>query len=112
MSTNRQDNVYIKAGETLKIEVVVRNPDGNLTNLIGASSKFGIDIGETITVKDCIIEGSIVTATLTDEETATLDGNYKYEIVLQTANGERKSLAYGIVVVTKSMITEIFTGGV
>lgn len=112
MATNKKDDVYIRSGETLKIEVVVRDADGNLANLIGASAKFGIAIGETITIKDCVIEGSIVTAILTDEETATLDGNYKYEIVLQTANGEKKSLAYGIVVATKSMITEIFTEGV
>lgn len=48
-----------------------------------------------------------MTAILTGEETAVLNGNYKYEIVLQTANGERKSLAYGIAIITASMLNEI-----
>lgn len=108
MSTNREDNVYIKAGETLKIEVFMKDLDGTPMNLLGASAKFGISTKEAITVKNCIISDSTVIAILTDEETSTLDGNYKYEIVLKTATGEKKSLAYGIIVVTQSLIGNIY----
>ena len=104
-----KDNVYIKAGETLRIEMAVRDSSGELMNLLGATAKFGIRTGvETVVVKDCIIQDSVVIAVLTDEETALLDGNYKYEIVLQTAGGEQKSLAYGIAVITPSLISYIY----
>lgn len=49
-----------------------------------------------------------MTATLTGKKTAVLNGNYKYEIVLQTANGERKSLTYGIAIIAASMLNENF----
>lgn len=109
MPTNAQDNVYGRAGETLTIDINVRNSDGDNMVLIGANAKFGIRIGSSMTIKDCTIVGSTVTATLTDEETMVLNGNYKYEIILETIGGEKKSLAYGIIVITESLIDEIYT---
>lgn len=108
MPTNKEDNVYIKAGETLKIEVVMRDLDGELMNLIGAIAKFGIYANGVLSIRNCTINGSTVIAELTKEETSTLDGNYKYEIVLQPATGERKSIAYGIVVIETSFIPDMF----
>jgi hypothetical protein len=109
MPTNIDDNVYARAGETLTIEIIVKDSNGDEMVLIGASAKIGIRIGSTTTIKDCTISGSTVTAALTDEETAILDGNYKYEIVLETLSGEKKSLAYGILIITGSLIDEIYT---
>lgn len=108
MPTNTQNNVYGRAGETISIPIVVRDNDGDEMVLIGASAKIGIRISSTVTIKDCSIIDSTVTATLTDEETIALDGNYKYEIVLETADGQKKSLAYGIIVITESLIDEIY----
>lgn len=107
MPTNINDNVYARTGETLSIEIVVRDSDGNEMVLIGASAKIGIRIGSSTTIKNCTILDSRVIATLTDEETTALNGNYKYEIVLETADGQKKSLAYGILVITESLINEI-----
>jgi hypothetical protein len=110
MPTNREDDVYIKSGETLRIDVTVRDPSGEEMILIGANAKFGIlTNATTVQVSNCTISGSVVTAVMSEAETADLDGNYKYEIVLETADGERKSLAYGIVVATPSLIGEIYT---
>lgn len=108
MPIDANDNVYIKAGETLKIRITVRDSDNTEMNLIGASAKIGISFGSALSVRDCVISGSVVVATLTDEETSTLNGNYRYQIVLETSNGERRSLAYGMIVVADSLIDEMY----
>ena len=108
MPTEISDNVYIRAGETMRIEITVRNTDGSLMNLTGCAAKIGISLAGALSIRDCTIIGSKVIAILTDEETSTLDGNYRYEIVLETAEGEKKSLAYGILVITPSLIDDIY----
>jgi hypothetical protein len=108
MLPDNNDNLYARSGETVTVEITVRNPDGSLMSLIGATAKMGILIESTITVKDCTISGSIVFGTLTSEETADLDGNYKYEIVLKTALNEIRSLAHGILVITPAFVDDIF----
>ncbi len=108
MATQINDNVYLRAGETLRIEVDVKNSDGSTTSLVGAIAKMGILIDGTVEIYDCTIDENTVIAIVPDEDTVNLDGNYKYEIVLQTQQGEVKSLAYGIVVVYVSLIESIF----
>jgi len=91
----KNDNLTGSAGETITLEITVRNPDGSLMPLTGAISKMGIYINDGLIIKDCSITGSVVKATLTSEETSYLNGNYKYVVGLRTFLSEVRKLAEG-----------------
>lgn len=103
---------YIKAyqGETVKIEVEVKDAFGKPADLTGAIVKFGLrKSASEILIKDCIVESTplktLVKATLLPSEN-NLVGRFNYEVRLKLSE-EVDTVLQGYIDVEPSLLPEI-----
>jgi len=98
-------NIMILSGETLPIEVNVLNSEGEpALNIIAA--KFALRNGETMSVRDCAITGSIVSVNFSQQETLLMSGDYEYEFRIRADDNDVDSLIMGRLRVDKGLIVD------
>lgn len=94
--------LYMYQGESLEVEVEVKNEDGTPYNL--SESTTMVSFSRLNIEKTCVVEGNVVSFKFVPSDTVNLVGDLTYEIKVKDAEGNIKVVSQEVINIKKSYI--------
>jgi hypothetical protein len=95
-------------GDDIDFSFPITDDDSVAVNMAGGSAVLKISRpGETTISKTCSISTSTITASLSNTETKTMEGTYRYELKAKSAGAKQATTVVGSLIINHSEATTV-----
>jgi hypothetical protein len=100
-------DLLLYSGDDFSLTLTLKNPDGSITDLTGASAKAQVRTtaadGNIAASFICTISSNVITAHLTGTSSQSLVGNYVWDCQITNSSGSVKTPVAGTVTFTQDV---------